>query len=207
MRRPRLNHSRLVLAVLFAAALIPGAAVVSPAYAAGSGCITVDPQNLAPAVTDATVIVIATVVPSSQAGAVALRPEAFLKGAAVAQDIQLAAEPGATSPCKLASLSPGQRVFVMLVGGGNEPLQWPGSAQVWVLQNGQATGGAGDVRSETDLVGKVRSVTGEYAVPAEGSGGASINWRGTILPLGGALAAIFVLGLVLMRTWHRIDPT
>jgi hypothetical protein len=174
-------------------------------HAAGSGCITVDPQNLGPAVTDAALIVVGTVVPGSQA--VALRPEAFLKGPAVAGDIQLSAEAGATSPCMLASLHPGQRVLVILGGGGAAPIQWPGAAQVWVLQGGQALSGAGDSRTETELIGQIRLLTGQYAVPADSSGGVGITWKGTILPLGGALVVIFVLGLVLMRTWHRIDPS
>lgn len=204
MHRHRLSPSRLVLAFLFAAALIPVAAVVFPAQAAGSGCITVDPPNFGPAVTEADLIVVGTVVPGSQAGPVALRPEVFLKGAVRNGDLPLTADTG--GDCSPATLAVGDRV-VALLGDGNGQLRWPGATQVWVLQGGQAKNDSGDSRTEAELIGQIRSLTGQYAVPAEGSGGVGITWKGTILPLGGALVVIFVLGLVLMRTWHRIDPT
>ncbi len=203
MRRHRLSPNRLVLAVFFAAALIPGAAVVSPARAGGSGCIAVDALNLYPAVAEADVIVVATVVPGSQAGGVALRPEAFLKGAVQSDDLSLSDSTG--GDCAPATLTAGQRVVAILGDGGGQ-LRWPGVTQVWTLKDGQADN-AFSQQTEADLIGRIRAISGQYAVPADGADGASINWRGTILPLGGALVVIFVIGLVLMRTWHRIDPT
>jgi hypothetical protein len=203
LRRHRLNKS-LVLASFITAAFIPGAAVVTPAGAAGSGCIAVDPQNLAPAIVQADVVVVGTVVSGAQAGVVLLRPEAFLKGAVQNGDLSLTADTG--GDCAPATLAAGDRVLA-LFGDGSGQLRWPGAAQVWLLQGGRATGGSGDSRTEAELIGQIRSLTGQYAVPADSSGGVGITWKGTILPLGGALVVVFVLGLVLMRTWHRIDPT
>jgi len=202
LRRHRLNHSPL-LAFLFAAVLIAGAAVVSPAQAAGSGCITVDALNLYPAIADADVIVVATVVTGSEPGGLALRPEAFLKGTVQSADLAVTSTTG--GDCAPAVLTAGQRVVAILGDGGGQ-LHWPGVTQVWTLSGGQAQNPFTQ-QGEADLIGRIRAITGQYAVPATGSGGASISWRGTILPLGGALAVIFLLGLVLMRTWHRIDPT
>jgi hypothetical protein len=34
-----------------------------------------------------------------------------------------------------------------------------------------------------------------------------IEWRSTVLPIAVALGVIFVIGLFLMRIWHRIDPS
>ena len=85
--------------------------------------------------------------------------------------------------------------------------QWPGAAQVFWLIDGRASGLGGNV-SESDLVQKVRAITGQYAVPAASqSEGAGIDWRNTVLPLSVALAFVFAIGLVLMRVWHRIDPS
>jgi hypothetical protein len=61
---------------------------------------------------------------------------------------------------------------------------------------------------EAELVARVRSLTNQYAVPASSRGeGAGIDWTRTILPVGAALVAIFVIALFLMRIWHRIDPS
>lgn len=143
------------------------------------------------------------VVGGLQSGSVALRPEAFLKGAVQSSDLPLTADPG--GDCAPATLAAGTRV-VAILGAASRELRWPGVTQVWTLEGGQAEN-AFTRQPEADLIGRLRAITGQYAVPAEGSGGASITWKGTIFPLGGALVLIFVLGLVLMRTWHRIDPT
>lgn len=171
--------------------------------AAGSGCIAVDAWYLYPAVTAADVIVVATVVPGTQAGTVALRPEAFLKGTAQTRDLPLSPDSG--GDCIPATLTPGQRVLAILGDGGGQ-LRWPGVTQVWILEGGQAQNPLTS-QTETQLIHQLRTISGQYAVPADSSGGVGITWKGTILPLGGALVVIFVLGLVLMRTWHRIDPS
>lgn len=89
-------------------------------------------------------------------------------------------------------------------------LQWPTAGRVFWLQDGRATGGGetSETLAEVDLTQKVRAVTGQFAVPAvSGDEGAGIDWGHTVIPLGIALAIIFVIGLVLMRVWHRIDPS
>jgi len=42
---------------------------------------------------------------------------------------------------------------------------------------------------------------------AIGEEGAAIDWIGTVLPVSAALLVVFAIGLLLMRTWHRIDPS
>jgi hypothetical protein len=163
----------------------------------------VDAWYLYPAVTEADVIVVATVVPGPQAGTVALRPEAFLKGTVQTRDLPLAPDSG--GDCAPATLTPGQRVLAILGDGGGQ-LRWPGVTQVWTLEGGRAQNPLTS-QTEAELIGQFRAMTGQYAVPPDSSGAVGITWEGTVLPLGGALVVIFVLGLVLMRTWHRIDPT
>ena len=149
-------------------------------------------------------IVVGLVVPGETTGSVGIRPEAFLKGSALPADILL--QPP-TDDCPPAKLQAGDRVLAFLAGSDGQ-LRWPGASQAWTLDAGQAQNGAGDSRTEANLVSQVRSVTGQYAVPAPTSDtGIRITWKGTILPLAAALALVFGVGLVLMRTWHRIDPT
>jgi hypothetical protein len=63
-------------------------------------------------------------------------------------------------------------------------------------------------RSEVEVVSSIRAITGQYAVPAATEAeGAGIDWGNTVLPLGLVLLVIFGIGLVLMRVWHRIDPS
>jgi hypothetical protein len=62
--------------------------------------------------------------------------------------------------------------------------------------------------AEADLVEEIRGITGQYAVPPQSeSEGQGIDWWKTVLPVGGAVLGIFVVGLFLMRIWHRIDPS
>jgi hypothetical protein len=58
------------------------------------------------------------------------------------------------------------------------------------------------------VVAAIRAITGQYAVPAGSKDeGAGIDWKSTVLPVGAALLAVFAIGLVLMRQWHKIDPS
>ena len=203
MRRLRLSFLGLQLAI--AATLIPGAAVL--AQTPSQGCAPDPLSNLVTAVPEAGVIVLARVQAVEPATSVTLAPEAFLKGSAGAGALLLAAGPGAVS-CAPASFAVGERVLVLLPR--DDITVWPDVAHAYELANGSvlAKSSIDTVRREADVVASIRGITGQYAVPAASrSEGAGINWTGTILPVGAALAAILVISLFLMRIWHRIDPS
>lgn len=167
-------------------------------------------DSLAQAVQASSLIVIARVTDATPARSALLQPEAFLKGSASNAGIPLE-YPLDSSPCPLATLRPSSRVLVFLASQGGQP-GWPGTSQVVDLDNATAVqqedGGFGP-STEAAWVSRVRSVTGQYAVPSRGGdgGGASIDWNKTILPVGAAIAGLLVVGLALMRVWHRIDPS
>lgn len=155
----------------------------------------------------AEVIVAATVVRSDESG-ISLSPSFFLKGAATAGDIVLP-RPPAGDDCPPAEFGEGQRVLVVLAKSQSR-LAWPGPSAVFTLVDGRATNQETPPArlSEAELVERIRAVTGQYAVPATDEGeGAAVGWLTTIVPLGIALVLLFGVGLVLMRIWHRIDPS
>ena len=62
--------------------------------------------------------------------------------------------------------------------------------------------------AEAELVSRIRALTNQYTVPAAAeSESAGIDWGRTVVPVGFAVLALFGVGLVLMRIWHRIDPS
>jgi hypothetical protein len=195
---------------LLTAALLPGAAVfVRPAHAL---CLGVDTTKLADATRASSVILVGTVTDVAAADTVAIDPELFLKGAAQSGDIRLTYPDPAPDPklgCTLASFTRGDRVLVFLgeLGGS---LDWPGTADVFVLRQGtaQQAGTTGPGIPEQTLVDDVRALTNTYAVPAaKNEDGAGINWEATIVPTALTLGGLLLVGLFLMRIWHRIDPS
>ena len=149
------------------------------------------------------IILIGEVV-SADAAALVLRPEAFLKGPASAEDIRLAAD--TSSGCPMANLAAGQRALIY-IGDAARP-SYPLINQAYLLQDGHAVMEGGETLTEVEAVAEIRAITGQYVVPAATEAeGAGIDWASTILPLGAALLIIFGIGLVLMRIWHRIDPS
>ena len=131
-----------------------------------------------------------------------LLPEAFLKGPASNEPLRFT---GVESDCSVAPLTAGDRVLVY-VSDASAP-RYPLLNGAYILKDGHATMGD-TVRTEVQVVSAIRAVTGQYAVPAASSDeGAGIDWGHTVLPLGAALAVIFAIGLILMRIWHRIDPS
>jgi hypothetical protein len=163
---------------------------------------------------DANLILIGTVsrtaadAANSEGGTVWVRPEAFLKGNPSAAEIAFST--GLPGPCAASSVTAGDRLLLVARSGdGLTPL--PGPERLYRLADGVARSlnrGDSSAIIESEFVARVRALTNQYAVPASSSSeGASIDWTGTILPVGAALAAIFVVALVLMRTWHRIDPS
>ena len=142
-------------------------------------------------------------------GRTAIEPEAFLKGPAIATPLLLGEPRGdPQSECPPALLVPGTRVLAALRPGPDAPLH-PDIHTVFVLEGGRASHpNGGESLAEAALIEGIRGITNQYAVPAATAGeGASIDWLRVVLPVGGAVLGIFVAGLVLMRIWHRIDPT
>jgi hypothetical protein len=143
-------------------------------------------------------------------GWIEIRPEAFLKGNPSAAHIRFATSlPG---PCSEPTISTarGARVLVLAAPVDGQ-LAWPEPQFIYVLADGQARNKSkGDTTTvaEAELVERIRAVTGQVSFAAESSGeGAGIDWRSTVLPIGGACIVLMVVGLLLMRVWHRIDPS
>lgn len=133
-----------------------------------------------------------------------LTPEAYLKGPASSAPIQF--RDAYAGACPTVTVEQGTRLLAY-IGDPGKP-QWPLVNSAYVLKDGKATLEGDRERSESDVVAAIRAVTGQYAVPAiAGAEGAGIDWRSTVLPLGGALLVVFAIGLVLMRQWHKIDPS
>ncbi len=167
-----------------------------------------DGSTLADLTRQADVVVIGTVRTSNGGGLAAIRPEAFLKGPVSDSDIT-PQYPYPEPSCALAHLDDGARVMAFLAASRGV-VEWPSAGQVFWLRDGQAIVGGANPASLTErqLVQEVRGLTHQYAVPAPASaGGAGIGWRNALLPVGVALAVIFAVGLLLMRTWHHIDPS
>lgn len=157
----------------------------------------------------ADVIVVGHIIGQSPYGA-GVAPEAFLKGRARPEDIVLQ-RPAQPPECPLAAL-PGQGARVLLLlQATNGGYAWPDESMAYVLEGGNArlaSESLKDDHTEPALLSDIRSQTNLYAVPAaKNSEGASIDWKSTVVPVSVALGIVFVIGLVLMRTWHRIDPS
>ena len=181
------------------AALLPGAAVfVRPAYA----CSLIQPESPDQFVAEAQLIVIGKVTAASDAELV-LQPEAFLKGPASGEPFRLVS---AGDMCPRAEVNKGDRVLVYVFDASHPT--WPLINEVYELRDGHAFRQGEVERTEIEVVSRIRAITGQYIVPAASdSEGAGIDWGSTIIPVGAALTIVFAIGLVLMRTWHRIDPS
>ncbi len=170
-----------------------------PAYAC-SLLVVESPAQLVP---EAELIVLGSVV-SVDGEAAVLRPEAFLKGPASGADIRLERD---RAGCPFAPLEAEERAIVFIYQA-DQPV-FPYSNQAYVLEDGLAKiEGSEDTLTEAEVVSEIRAITAQYIVPAASEDeGAGIDWSNTILPVGVALLIVFGIGLVLMRTWHRIDPS
>jgi hypothetical protein len=154
-------------------------------------------------------ILVAKVHRQSPSAPVELEPEVILKGSVPGTNVTLPAPEG-NAPCPLATLEDGTRALLLLSVAGGRP-EWPGESQVFDLRDGLAVQqedlGFGE-SPEFARINSIRTITGQYVVPASEPGeGAGIDWGSTVLPIGAVLAVVFGIGLVLMRTWHRIDPS
>jgi hypothetical protein len=171
---------------------------VRPAYA----CAVEPVQHPAELVPEAELIVIGEVIALDSESA-ELRPEAFLKGPASGETIRL---PRMPSDCADAPLELNERAMVFVYDADSP--RFPQTNAAFVLRDGHAEMVGVPEVSEIQLTSEVRSATGQYiAIATSPDEGAGIDWRNTVIPLGVALAIIFGIGLVLMRVWHRIDPS
>ena len=200
MRRhtPRL----LALAFILAAALVPGAAVFVEEAHACSPIPIKSPVELVP---NAGVIVVGEVTSVSWREHFTVRVDAYLKGPALRSELTFTW--ANLDNCNHLDIPDGSRVVMFL---GSPPDQrWPNAYSTLVYVDGRGINLPREADlSEAELVQAIRSITGQYAVPAANAAeGASIDWIGTVLPVSAALLVVFVIGLVLMRTWHRIDPS
>ncbi|MDZ7727312.1 MAG: hypothetical protein U5Q44_03460 [Dehalococcoidia bacterium] len=68
---------------------------------------------------------------------------------------------------------------------------------------------SGELTMNSDeLVDDIRAVTGQSSEPAtEDAEGADIDWIGTVVPVTAGVVIVLGIGLVLMKEWHRIDPS
>ena len=131
-----------------------------------------------------------------------------MKGPASGSPILLRS-PNSVSSCPRAELADGSRILAILRAGDRD-LDWPWAWDVYLLKDGLATNAGANPVSlpEADLIRSIRDVTGQFAVPAKTADeGASIDWVGTVVPMTAALLVVFAISLVLMRAWHRIDPS
>jgi hypothetical protein len=187
-------------------------APVAPVLAAAVDCAPLDDTAFERTVAASRVIVLAVVLEGdaalddTSATSATLKPAVFLKGPPSAGNIVLRS---VTAPCGRAPLPEGSRVVVLL-GDGTGTDAWPDvnhgffeSEGAWRTANPVIS----RTYTEAEIVDRIRSLTNQAVEPASGDEGASIDWLGTILPVGAALAGILVVGLILMRTWHRIDPS
>lgn len=170
-----------------------------PAYA----CTLVMPESASDFVLESELIVIGTVRDVS-ADEVRVAPEAFLKGPSSGEPIVFHSD--GDDMCPEHQFAVGDRALIYVFDAAALP--WPYINQVFALEGGRAT--MGDLaETELTVVEEIRSLTGQYAVPAvaDGGEGAGINWKSTVLPMGVVLVIVFGIGLVMMRVWHRIDPS
>ena len=153
-------------------------------------------------VPDSQLIVLGTV-ESSDGSTLVLRPEAFLKGPVSSDPLRFSGPENST--CTPAPLAAGDRALIY-VFDAKDP-HFPQLTEAYVLKDGHAIMGD-QTKTEVEVVSAIRTVTGQYAVPAVSEGeSAGINWKQTVVPLGAVIAVLFAIGLVLMRVWHRIDPS
>lgn len=179
-----------------------------PAFAQDQGpCFAYSEAAAVSVLEAASVVVVGSVIASDPGKTVTIAPEFYLKGATLPEQITLASD--AALPCPPAALKESERLLLIL-GEERGTLAWPGTAQVFRLQDGNAypAGSGPALDTEAGLVESIRAITGQYSVPAAStSEGASLEWFGTVLPVTGAVLVVFVIGLVLMKEWHRIDPS
>jgi hypothetical protein len=203
----RLASSLVLATTVITAALLPGAAV----FASGRplvSCAGWDAALLPELVAGSDLIVVAEVRDGGDRQAV-LAPEVYLKGPAQAAAIPVRKTDAEPRECPYAELAPGSRVLAF-IHEQDGTMGWPDALFVFNLEDGGALNQVSGPNSqnEDELVGEIRDITEQYAVPAQSADEEEgIEWGTTVLPVAVALGIVFVIGLFLMRIWHRIDPS
>lgn len=166
-------------------------------------CSLFVPESASDFVLDSELIVIGMVA-STGGGQMVFEPEAYLKGPAPGEPLTFSS--AQDGMCPEQQFEPGDRALIYVFDAARAP--WPLINQVYLLEGGRATI-ADRTETEIAVVEEIRAITGQFAVPAiaDGGEGAGINWKSTVLPMGVVLAVVFGIGLVMMRVWHRIDPS
>jgi hypothetical protein len=169
---------------------------------AAHACTLLQPESPLQFVTESELIVIGRV-ESAGDDSFELKPEAFLKGPSSGENLRFSNK---DEQCPTAELEADDRVLIYVIKA--DSLSWPLINQVYEFRDGRANRAGEMERLEIEVVSDIRGVTGQYAVPAVSDDeGAGINWGDTLVPLGALLVVVFAIGLVLMRIWHRIDPS
>ena len=196
---------------MFALLLAGQAILLTPSSLAQTNCSGFpSPDNITPETLNGFDLIIIGRWVDLNDGRSGIEPEVYLKGIPSAATLRLGTpEGGAHSDCPPAVVPPGSRVLAPLRSLEGE-LLYPDIHTIFILEAGLAKQARTKVGTltEDELISRVRKVTGQSAVPATSTHeGISISWVRVILPLGASVLGIFVIGLVLMRIWHRIDPT
>jgi len=175
------------------------------AASARTNCVRDGISNLRGVVEFSEVILIGRVQLEDGGNTANVTPEAYLKGAASGEQVSLTRI--RDGECPNAEF-PGDGRALMFLTSSSGVLLWPIEGRGLVLKDGDALDRGTVVMRESELIARIRDITGQYAVPAASDDeGAGIDWLTTVLPVGAALAGIMIAGLILMRTWHRIDPS
>lgn len=162
---------------------------------------------------DAGLIVIGSVVSEGNVAStydlarIVLQPEAFLKGSPTRAEITF--DFGLPVACGPGVIRVGDR-YLVIAARTSGPLSWPAPHGLYLLSGGLAVAvvSSGTVTvPESELIDRIRAQTNQFSQPAAADDGAGIDWVSTVLPVGGALVGLLAVGLVLMRVWHRIDPS
>ena len=195
------------LAAGLIAALVIATAALAQTPGPLSACAGFDPAQPRESLVPIGIAVIGSVQDAVEGKSATLAPEAYLKGPTSAGTVRLRIEtlPG---ECEAGSLRTGDRVLLLLQSNQGD-VHWPSPEQTWVLRGGEATLQAtGETMTEGNLISSIRDITGQYSIPAESEAEApGIDWIRTVLWVGGVVLAVFAVGLVMMKEWHRIDPT
>lgn len=161
---------------------------------------------------DAEVVVLGLVAEVIAGERALVEPEAYLKGATTPEQLVLP-HPDAMMAedydCEPATLAEGERMLLVL-GRDAGRVAWPGDGQAYLLAGGEAIqiGGIEETLAEEDLVDRIRNETGQYSIPAQSDDErARLDWFGTVVPVTAVIVVVLGIGLVLMREWHRIDPS
>ncbi len=173
-------------------------------------CVHFDLEEPRQSLRGAAMVVVGEVVEADESERAVVMPEAYLKGATSPDELVLDYPESLDAYDCEPSAMPGDGRVMLILGRDGGHLAWPGEGQVFHLAGGEAVLIDDDSTriSEDELIDRVRGATGQYSLPpGAGEDSARLDWFGTVLPVTAATLVVFAIGLVLMREWHRIDPS